>query len=122
MVSKLGLVWDFVQTINSTTTSLLIFKILTFKSNNLAGWIHDSGICTDGSPDRVGGVAHVNDNHLSGLPHLLSDTDVLVGLHGEGVESNVGRIDPDICELKIINEIKMISNIPSQSLLMPIPQ
>ena len=100
MVSKLGLVWDFVQTINSTTTSLLIFKILTFKSNNLAGWIHDSGICTDGSPDRVGGVAHVNDDHLSCLPHLFSNTNVLVWLHGEGVEPDVCCIDSHICKLE----------------------
>ena len=32
-------------------------------------------------------------------PHLLPDTDVLVGLHGEGVEPDVGRIDSHIGEL-----------------------
>ena len=32
--------------------------------------------------------------------HLLPDTDELVALHGEGVEPDVGRLDPHICELK----------------------
>ena len=34
------------------------------------------------------------------MTHLLSDTDELVALHGEGVEPDVGRLDPHIGELK----------------------
>ena len=34
------------------------------------------------------------------VTHLLPDTDELVALHGEGVEPDVGGVDPDICELK----------------------
>ena len=42
----------------------------------------------------------INDDHLGSLPHLFTDTDELVRLHGEGAESNVGCIDPYTCELK----------------------
>ena len=40
--------------------------------------------------------------YLGGLPDLLPDADELVGLHREGVEPDVGRIDAHIGQLKYI--------------------
>ena len=42
----------------------------------------------------------IDDDHLVVVGHLLPDADELVTLHGEGVEANVGGLDPDIGELK----------------------
>jgi hypothetical protein len=48
--------------------------------------------------------------YLSCLPHLLPDTDELVALHGERVEPDVGRRDPNICQLKHIRQVKWRTN------------
>lgn len=72
----------------------------SFQSNDLAGWVHDGRVSTDGPPDRIGGVRHVNDDNLCSLTNLLSDTDELVRLHRECVEGYRGWIDADICELE----------------------
>ena len=40
--------------------------------------------------------------YLWGVSNLLPDTDELVGLHGEGLEPDVGGCNPDICQLKIL--------------------
>ena len=73
---------------------------LGLQSDDFGGWVHDGGVSADGSPDGVGGVGHVDDDHLGCLPHLLPHTDELVALHGEGVEPNVCGIDPNIGQLK----------------------
>ena len=73
---------------------------LTFQSDDLAGRVHDRRVRGDRSPDRVGRVGHVDDDHLGGLPHLLPHADELVALHREGVEPDVRGVDPDICELE----------------------
>ena len=39
--------------------------------------------------------------YLWGVSNLLPDTDKLVGLHGEGLEPDVGRGNPDIRQLKL---------------------
>ena len=75
-------------------------SLLGLKSNDFAGRVHDGGVRADGPPDGIGRVGHVDDDHLGRLPDLLPDTDELVALHGEGVEPDVGGVDPDICELK----------------------
>ena len=49
---------------------------LTFQSDDLAGRVHDRRVRGDRSPDRVGRVGHVDDDHLRGLSHLLADTNV----------------------------------------------
>ena len=69
---------------------------LTFECDDLAGWVHDGAVGWDGPSDGVGGVRHVYDDNLSGVAHLLADTDVLVRLHGEGAEPDVGRVDANI--------------------------
>ena len=74
--------------------------LLGLEGNDFAGWVHDGAVGTDGSPDGVGGVGHVDDDHLGRLPDLLPHTDELVALHREGVEPDVGRVDPDIGQLK----------------------
>ena len=73
---------------------------LGLQGDDLAGGVHDGAVRTDGPPDGVGGVGHVDDDHLIVVRHLLPDTDELVTLHGEGVEPDVGCLDPHICELK----------------------
>ena len=75
-------------------------RVLTFESNDFAGRVHDGAVGADRPPDGVGGVGHVDDDDLSGLPDLLPDADVLVGLHREGVEPDVGGVDPHIGKLK----------------------
>ena len=69
---------------------------LTFQSNDLAGRIHNGGISGNGTTNGIGCVTEINDNDLSGLTDLLSDTDELVRLHREGAEADVCRIDADI--------------------------
>ena len=54
----------------------------------------------------------INNNHLGSLPHLFSNTDELVRLHGEGTESNVGCIDPNTCELYNKKQQKKLILIP----------
>ena len=75
-------------------------RLLRLESDDFAGGVHDGGVCADGPPDGVGGVRHVDDDHLGGLRHLLPHADELVALHREGVEPDVRGVDPDICELK----------------------
>ena len=75
-------------------------RVLTFESNDFAGRVHDGAVGADRPPDGVGGVGHVDDDDLSGLPDLLPDADVLVGLHREGVEPDVGCVDANIGQLK----------------------
>ena len=77
-------------------------NMLTFERNDLAGRIHDGRVSRDRSTDGVGGVVHVNDDHLCRLAHLLTDTDVLIWLHGKGAEPDVGSIDANILELQQI--------------------
>ena len=74
----------------------------TFECNDIAGRVHDRRLSRDGSAGGVGGVVHVNDDHLCRLAHLLTDTDVLIWLHGKGAEPNVGSIDANILELQQI--------------------
>lgn len=52
--------------------------MLTFERNDLASRVYDGRVSRDGSTDGVGGVVHVNDDHLCCLAHLLTDTDVLI--------------------------------------------
>ena len=54
----------------------------TFESNDLAGWIHDGTVSRDGPADGGIGVCHVDDDNLSLLAHLFTDTDELIWLHG----------------------------------------
>ena len=86
-------------------------RLLGLEGDHLAGGVHDGGVGTDGPPDGVGGVGHVDDDHLGRLPHLLPHADELVALHREGVEADVGGIDSDICELK--NKENKVSEILS---------
>lgn len=79
--------------------------MLTFECNDFAGRVHDGRVSRDGSADGIGGVIHVNDDHLRRLAHLLTDTDVLIWLHGEGAEPNVGGIDANILELQHIHKV-----------------
>lgn len=72
---------------------------LTFEGDYFAGWIHDGAVCGDRPADGIVGVGHVDDDHLRLLAHLLSYTDELVGLHGQGAESNVGWVDSQVLEL-----------------------
>ena len=53
-----------------------------------------------GSPWYSVNRVMIDDDHLVVVGHLLPDADELVTLHGEGVEANVGSLDPDIGELK----------------------
>lgn len=78
---------------------------ITFKSNDLGGRVHDGRVPRDGPADGIGGVTHVDDDHLCCVPHLLPDTDELVRLHGEGIEPDVGCLDPDIGELKHVRTV-----------------
>ena len=73
---------------------------VTFECDNLAGWVHDGRVCGDWSADGVGSVTQVNDDHLSCVPHLLSNTNELVTLHSEGAEPNVGCVDAHILKLQ----------------------
>lgn len=50
----------------------------TFESNDLASWIHDGTVSRDRPADGSIGVCHVDDDHLSLLAHLLTDTDELI--------------------------------------------
>ena len=75
-------------------------SLVGLQRDHLTGGVHDGRVGTDGPPDGVGGVGHVDDDDLVVVGHLLSHTDELVTLHGEGVEANVGGLDPDIGELK----------------------
>ena len=75
------------------------YLYLTFQRDDLAGWVHNGAVGTDGAADRVGRVCHVDDDHLGRLAHLLPHADVLVGLHGEGVEPDVRSVDTNIGEL-----------------------
>jgi len=43
----------------------------------------------------------IDDDNLSSLTNLLSDTDELVRLHGKSAESNIGCIDSNTSELSI---------------------
>ena len=72
----------------------------TFQCDDLAGGVHDRRVGRDGPPDGVGAVVHVDNHHLGRVAHRLPHADVLVRLHGEGAEPNVGRIDSHILELK----------------------
>lgn len=72
---------------------------LTFEGNDFAGGVHDGAVCRDGPADGIVGVGHVNDDHLRLLAHLLPYADELVGLHGQGAEPNVGRVDSQVLEL-----------------------
>lgn len=74
--------------------------LLTFQGDDLAGWVHDGAVCRDGPADGVVGVGHVNDDHLGLLAHLLPHADELVRLHGQRAESDVGRVDSQVLELK----------------------
>ena len=63
--------------------------VRTFQGDDLARWIHDGRICRYGSPDGVGGVGEVDDDHLVRLAHLFADAYELVRLHGERREADV---------------------------------
>ena len=80
-------------------------NMLTFERNDLASRVYDGRVSRDGSTDGVGGVIHVNDDHLFCLAHFLTDTDVLIWLHGKGSEPNVGSTDANILELQQIHII-----------------
>lgn len=72
----------------------------TFQGDDFAGGVHDGAVSGDGPADGVGRVGHVDDDHLGLLAHLLTDADELVRLHRQRAEANVGRIYPQILELK----------------------
>ena len=76
--------------------------LLTFQGDDLARRVHDGRICRDGPPDGVGGVGEVDDDHLVRLAHLLADAYELVRLHRERCETDVGGVDADIGELKMV--------------------
>ena len=71
------------------------------QSNDLRRRVHDGRIGRDGPPDWVHGVGHVDDDYLVVFSNLFTDANKFVGLHGEGVEADIGRTDPDIGELAI---------------------
>ena len=39
-------------------------SFLGLESDHLAGGVHDGGVGADGPPDGVGGVGHVDNDHL----------------------------------------------------------
>ena len=47
-------------------------RLLRLESDDFAGGVHDGGVCADGPPDGVGGVGHVDDDHLIVVGHLQS--------------------------------------------------
>lgn len=72
----------------------------TFEGDDLAGRVHDGTVSRDGTSAGVIGVGHVYDHHLVLLAHLLPDADELVRLHGQVAEPDVGRIHPQVLQLK----------------------
>ena len=74
-------------------------SFLSLQRDHLRGWVHDGRVGRDGATDGVGGVGHIDDDHLVRLAHFLADTDELVRLHGEAVKADIGRADADIGEL-----------------------
>ncbi len=74
-------------------------SLLSLQCDHLRGRVHDGRVGRDGAADGVGGVGHVDDDHLVRLAHFLADTDELVRLHGEAVKADIGRADADIGEL-----------------------
>lgn len=72
----------------------------TFQGDDLAGGVHDGAVGGDGPADGVVGVGHVDDDHLGLLAHFLPHADELVGLHGQGAEPDVGRVDAQVLELR----------------------
>ena len=53
----------------------------------------------------MGGVSHVNDDNLVLLTDLFADANEAVRLHGQCVETNVGRIDADVGQLQVILQL-----------------
>ena len=78
----------------------LLHLWLTFECNNLAGGVHDCGVCRDRPPHWVGGVVHINDHDLSCISYFLSHTDEFVWFHSERGEADVCSIDAHILKLK----------------------
>ena len=76
--------------------------LLTFQGDDLARRVHDGRVCRDGSPDGVGRVGEVDDDHLVRLAHLLADAYEFVRLHRERRKTDVGGVDADIGELKMV--------------------
>ena len=57
---------------NGRQQKRLSFSVLTFESNDFAGRVHDGAVGADRPPDGVGGVGHVDDDHLVVVGHLES--------------------------------------------------
>jgi hypothetical protein len=74
-------------------------SLLSLQRDHLRGRVHDGRVGRDGAADGVGGVGHIDDDHLVGLAHFFADTDELVRLHGEAVKADIGSADADIGEL-----------------------
>lgn len=75
-------------------------RVHTFQSNDLRRRVHDGRIGSDGAPNGVGRVTEIDDDHLGRLPHLLSHTDELIGLHCERGKANLLDVDANILELE----------------------
>ena len=56
----------------------------------------------NGSSNGVGDVGHVENDDLGRISDFFTNANELVRLHGEGGETDVGRIDPHILKLKML--------------------
>lgn len=70
--------------------NLLDFSLLswpTFERDNLANRVHDSRVGSNGPPDDIIRVIHVDDDDLALFADFLADANEPVRLHGERVET-----------------------------------
>lgn len=65
---------------------------LSFKSEDSRIRVHESGVRSDGPPERLVGHAHVDNDHAV-LGRRLPNANVLVRLHGDVGERDELRID-----------------------------
>jgi hypothetical protein len=73
--------------------------LLSLEGDHFRCWIHDGRVGGDRTTNRVGGVGHVDDDHLIGLADFFSDANEFVRLHREAVEADISCADADIGEL-----------------------
>ena len=73
--------------------------LLSLQGDHLRCGIHDGRVGRNRATNRIGGIGHVDDDHLVCLADFFSDANELVRFHREAVEADIGCADAHIGEL-----------------------
>ena len=73
---------------------------LTFQGDHFTLRIHNRGIRSNRSLDRICRIGHVDDDDKGGILNFFSHANKFIGFHGKRTKTDVGNVNSDILKLQ----------------------